>query len=61
MEVKLQTVRPPKEVAAAFLDVVSAKEDRDRFIKEAEGYREDVMPKARAQAEKIERGGGISG
>ena len=55
VEVKLQTVRPPTEVAAAFLDVLSAKEDKDRFIKEAEGYREDVLPKARAQAEKIER------
>ena len=55
VEVKLQTVRPPKEVASAFSDVVSAKEDKDRFIKEAEGYREDVLPKARGQAEKIIR------
>jgi len=30
VEVKLQTVRPPKEVAAAFSDVVSAKEDKER-------------------------------
>jgi membrane protease subunit HflK len=55
IEVKLQTVRPPKEVAAAFSDVVSAKEDKDRLVKEAEGYREDVLPKARGQAEKIIR------
>jgi membrane protease subunit HflK len=55
IEVKLQTVRPPKEVAAAFSDVVSAKEDKERLIKEAEGYREDVLPKARGQAEKIIR------
>jgi len=54
-EVKLQTVRPPKEVAAAFSDVVSAKEDKDRLVKEAEGYREDVLPKARGQYEKIIR------
>ena len=55
VEVKLQTVRPPKEVASAFSDVVSAKEDKDRLIKEAEGYREDVLPKARGQAQKIIR------
>jgi len=48
-EVKLQTVQPPKEVAAAFSDVVSAKEDKERLIQEAEGYNEDVIPKARGQ------------
>lgn len=55
-EVKLQTVRPPKEVAAAFSDVVSAKEDKDRLVKEAEGYREDILPKARGRAASIIRG-----
>jgi membrane protease subunit HflK len=55
VEVKLQTVRPPQEVASAFSDVVSAKEDKDRLIKEADGYREDVLPKARGQAQKIIR------
>ncbi len=55
IEVKLQTVRPPQEVAAAFSDVVSAKEDKDRLIKEADGYREDVLPKARGQAQSIIR------
>ena len=55
VEVKLQTVRPPEEVASAFSDVVSAKEDKDRLIKEADGYREDVLPKARGQAQKILR------
>ncbi len=53
IEVKLQTVQPPKEVAAAFSDVVSAKEDKDRLIQEAEGYREDIIPKARGQARSI--------
>jgi len=56
VEVKLQTVRPPKEVAAAFSDVVSAKEDKDRLIKEAEGYKEDILPKARGRAASIIRG-----
>lgn len=49
-EVKLQTVRPPKEVEAAFKDVVSAKEDRERLIYEARGYQEDIIPKAKGKA-----------
>jgi membrane protease subunit HflK len=52
VEVKLQTVQPPKEVVKAFLDVVSAKEDKDRLIKEAQGYREDILPKARGNYQK---------
>ena len=55
-EVKLQTVRPPKEVERAFSDVVSAKEDKDRLVKEADGYREDILPKARGLAQSIIRG-----
>jgi len=50
IEVKLQTVQPPKEVASAFSDVVSAKEDKDKLIQEAEGYKEDLIPKARGEA-----------
>lgn len=51
--VKLQTVRPPKEVEKAFSDVVSAKEDKDRLVKEAEGYYQDLLPRARGQAQKM--------
>ncbi|MHC4172338.1 MAG: FtsH protease activity modulator HflK [Planctomycetota bacterium] len=53
IEVKLQTVQPPKEVASAFSDVVSAKEDKDKLIQEAEGYKEDIIPKARGEARSI--------
>ena len=53
VEVKLQTVRPPQEVASAFDDVVSAKEDKAKLIQEAEGYKEDLIPKARGQAKSI--------
>lgn len=52
-EVKLQAVEPPQPVDAAFKDVVSAKEDRERIINEAEAYREDLLPKARGEAEKM--------
>jgi len=55
IEVKLQTVQPPKEVAAAFSDVVSAKEDKDRFVKEAQGFSEDIIPKARGKAQRLIR------
>ncbi|MBW2040231.1 MAG: FtsH protease activity modulator HflK [Deltaproteobacteria bacterium] len=55
-EVKLQTVRPPKQVEAAFKDVVSAKEDRERVIYEARGYQEDIIPKAKGKAAQMIKG-----
>ena len=52
-EVKLQAVEPPEPVQAAFKDVVSAKEDRERIINDARAYREDLLPKARGEAEQM--------
>ena len=49
-EARLLVVDPPREVREAFHDVVRAWEDRERLIKEAEGYREDILPKARGEA-----------
>jgi membrane protease subunit HflK len=49
-EARLLVVDPPKEVKEAFHDVVRAWEDRERLIKEAEGYAEGVVPKARGEA-----------
>src|SRR5215510_5177341 len=49
-EARLLVVDPPNEVRDAFHDVVRALEDRDRLVKEADGYREDVVPKARGEA-----------
>jgi modulator of FtsH protease HflK len=49
-ESKLLAVDSPSQVREAFHDVVRAWEDRERLIKEAEGYREDILPKARGQA-----------
>ncbi|TVM19714.1 FtsH protease activity modulator HflK [Oceanidesulfovibrio indonesiensis] len=48
--VKLQDVTPPREVVDAFKDVASAREDRERFINEAEAYRNDIIPTARGRA-----------
>jgi len=55
-EVKLQRVTPPAQVEAAFKDVASAKEDRERLENEAHGYQNDLIPKARGGAKKMIRG-----
>ena len=49
-EARLLVVDPPSEVRDAFHDVVRALEDRDRLVKEADGYREGVVPNARGEA-----------
>jgi membrane protease subunit HflK len=51
--VQLQDVNPPNEVQAAFKDVASAKEDKSKYINEAQGYRNDLIPKARGEAVKM--------
>ncbi|MBN97839.1 MAG: FtsH protease activity modulator HflK, partial [Gemmatimonadetes bacterium] len=55
-DVFLQQVVPPKEVDAAFKDVISAKEDKERLINEAHGYQNEVIPTARGEAEKMIKG-----
>lgn len=51
----LQKIAPPAEVINAFEDVTDAKNDKDRFIKEADGYGKDLMPTARYEAAHIEQ------
>ncbi len=53
VNVQLQDVQPPDEVQESFKDVISAREDRARFINEGEAYREDIVPKARGEAARI--------
>lgn len=50
-QARLLAVDPPSQVQEAFHDVVRAWEDRERLIKEADGYQEDVLPKARGHAQ----------
>ncbi len=52
VNVQLQDVQPPTEgqVQDAFKDVISAREDRDRFINEAQAVQADIVPRARGQA-----------
>ncbi|MFC1558250.1 FtsH protease activity modulator HflK [candidate division KSB1 bacterium] len=49
--VQLQDVHPPKQVIDAFKDVASAREDKEKLVRQAEGYRNDIIPKARGLAE----------
>ena len=53
--IQLQDVHPPEQVASAFKDVVAAREDKERMINEAQGYRNAVIPEARGQAAQIVR------
>jgi modulator of FtsH protease HflK len=54
-EVKLQVVDPPDQVKDAFNEVVRAREDRERQQNEAQAYMEDIVPKARGEAEQTIR------
>src|SRR5574341_638430 len=51
--VQLQDVEPPKPVIGAFKDVASAKEDRDKYINQAEAYRNEIIPTAQGEAKKL--------
>ncbi|WIO75028.1 FtsH protease activity modulator HflK [Porticoccaceae bacterium LTM1] len=45
--------QPPVEVKAAFDDVNASKKDKDRYIKEAEAYSNEVVPVARGKAQRM--------
>ena len=51
-EVKLQNVQAPSQVQDAFDDVVRAKEDKERIIREAEAYQADILPRALGAAQR---------
>lgn len=48
--VQLLASNPPVEVADAFRDVASAREDRNTFINEAQAYQNEIVPLARGNA-----------
>jgi membrane protease subunit HflK len=54
--INLQKAFPPDEVAAAFTDVNSAREDKARAINEANGYANSIIPEARGQAQQVMAG-----
>ncbi len=53
VNVNLQEVNPPKDVAEAFRDVSSAREEREEKINKAQGYWNTVIPEARGNAHKL--------
>lgn len=44
---------PPAQVIAAFNDVTSAANDRERAVQEADGFRRDLLPTERARANRV--------
>ncbi|MCY3965657.1 MAG: FtsH protease activity modulator HflK [Acidobacteria bacterium] len=56
LSASLEGVSPPSLVREAFNDVASAREDRDRLIREAESYRNEVVPVARGEARALVAG-----
>ena len=44
---------PPIEVIDAFRDVQTAKADKEKAINQAEAYRNDILPRARGEAQQI--------
>ncbi len=46
----IQAITPPDAVADAFLDVTTAKEEKETAINEANGYYNSLIPEARAKA-----------
>jgi membrane protease subunit HflK len=56
LDVNLQEVQPPAAVRQAFDDVIAAAQDRSRTINEAEGYANEVVPRARGEASELVEG-----
>jgi len=52
-QIQLQKVDPPAAVIDSFRDVQRAKTDADRMRNEAEGYHNDIVPRARGDAAAI--------
>ena len=52
-ELKLQDVQPPPPVIDAFNDVQRALQDLDRLRNEADAYRNDILPRARGEAQRV--------
>ncbi len=51
--VNIESIVPPPEAADSFRDVASARADSSRIVNEAEGYANDLIPKARGEARQM--------
>jgi membrane protease subunit HflK len=52
--VQLQAVQPPEAVRNAFKEVISAREDKNKTINQAESYASDILPTAKGLAVQTE-------
>ncbi|WP_341502090.1 FtsH protease activity modulator HflK [Gallaecimonas sp. GXIMD4217] len=52
-DVNFQDARPPEQVKNAFDDAIAAKEDEQRFIREAEAYASEIEPIARGKVQRM--------
>lgn len=55
LNVNLQEISPPKEVSAAFRDVINAQSDAQRFINQAYGEKNATILNAEAQANELKK------
>ena len=55
--VNIESAAPPPEAAEAFRDVASARADTSRIVSEAQGFANDLIPRARGQAQQTAGGG----
>jgi len=53
VDVNFLPARPPEEVKNAFDDAISAQEDEQRYIREAEAYSRSIEPRARGKVERM--------
>ena len=53
VKVTIQEAKPPREVKAAFDDVIKAKEDEERLKNEASAYANGIVPEARGRAQRM--------
>lgn len=53
--VNIENVAPPPDAADAFRDVAGARADAMRFVNEAQGYANDLLPRAHGEAEQMEQ------
>ncbi|VAY02410.1 Modulator of FtsH protease HflK [Arsenophonus endosymbiont of Aleurodicus dispersus] len=53
LDVNLQAARPPEAVKTAFDDVIAAREEEQKTIREAQSYCHEVLPLAKGNAQKL--------
>ncbi len=53
VDVNFLPARAPEQVKAAFDDAIAAQEDEQRFVREAEAYANEVLPRADGQVQRI--------